>query len=97
MTLWNLKSCGKCHGDLFMEGEDWQCLQCGRYYYNRPVLSVPEATELEHLSVNGRRAGRRKPSGGIAGRNINAFVSGQRARSEGWLSRNQQVINFLNQ
>ena len=28
-----LKGCGKCNGDLFMEGEDWQCLQCGSYQY----------------------------------------------------------------
>ena len=28
-----LKGCDKCGGDLFMEEDDWQCLQCGTYQY----------------------------------------------------------------
>ena len=28
-----LKGCDKCNGDLFMEEDDWQCLQCGSYQY----------------------------------------------------------------
>ena len=28
-----LKGCAKCRGDLFLEGDDWQCLQCGTYRY----------------------------------------------------------------
>ena len=32
-----LKGCVRCGGDLGMSYEDWQCLQCGRYYY----ISVP--------------------------------------------------------
>ena len=97
MTIWNFKGCQKCCGDLFMDDGDWQCLQCGRYYYRRPVVTVPEPAEQEHLSFNGHQPRRRRPSGGIAGRNINAFVNGQRAHSERWWTRNQNVIHFLSQ
>lgn len=97
MTLWNFKGCQKCCGDLFMDNGDWQCLQCGRYYYRRPVATVPEPLEQEHMAFSSRRPRRRRPSGGIAGRNINAFVNGQRARSERWWTRNQNVIHFLSQ
>ena len=35
---WSFKSCGKCNGDLCLEGDEWRCLQCGQYYYTgRPV------------------------------------------------------------
>ena len=32
MTM-NLASCPKCKGDLVYEGDEWRCLQCGKYYY----------------------------------------------------------------
>lgn len=28
-----LKGCGKCGGDLVLDGQDWRCWQYGRYYY----------------------------------------------------------------
>jgi len=28
-----LKGCTRCHGDMTFDGQDWQCLQCGGYYY----------------------------------------------------------------
>ena len=28
-----LKGCNRCNGDMVRDREDWQCLQCGRYYY----------------------------------------------------------------
>ena len=31
--LMNLASCYKCKGDLVYEGDEWRCLQCGKYYY----------------------------------------------------------------
>ena len=35
--MFRLKGCVSCGGDLGLSYEDWQCLQCGRYYY----ISVP--------------------------------------------------------
>ena len=31
--LMYLRSCHKCKGDLVYEGDEWRCLQCGKYYY----------------------------------------------------------------
>ena len=31
--LCQLKSCGRCGGDLVLDREDWKCLQCAEYYY----------------------------------------------------------------
>ena len=33
--LYKLKCCGKCNGDLTLGGDEWRCLQCGKYYYPR--------------------------------------------------------------
>ena len=41
--MYMLKGCIKCEGDLFLEGIDWRCLQCGKYYY------APEPVQLLHL------------------------------------------------
>ena len=40
-----LKGCVKCGGDLLLQDEDWQCFQCGRYFYSTPpwVTSVGKA------------------------------------------------------
>jgi len=37
MVMWKFRSCPRCGGDIFIEGEldDWyeQCLQCGYLHY----------------------------------------------------------------
>ncbi len=66
MTMWKLKACPRCQGDLFV-GKDpvdgWfeQCLQCGYRRDMRPVAEVknPEikrpqsAPEAERLPASG--------------------------------------------
>ncbi len=34
-----LRNCQKCQGDLALDGDEWHCLQCGRYYYPENVLA----------------------------------------------------------
>lgn len=36
--MFRLKGCIKCGGDLFLEERDWECLQCGKYYYSTALL-----------------------------------------------------------
>ena len=33
-AMLKLKGCVRCGGDLNADGQDWQCLQCGHYYYD---------------------------------------------------------------
>ena len=98
MNIWKFKSCSKCGGDLFAQDGEWGCIQCGRYYYpaspepvEYPLLSTPSQVRA---SSDSRKRAR---CGGIAGRNINAVVRMQEARTERWQSQNQQIIAYLDQ
>ena len=33
MNVYRLGVCLKCRGDLYLDDDDWICLQCGTYYY----------------------------------------------------------------
>ncbi len=44
--LMNLASCNKCKGDLVYEGDEWRCLQCGKYYY--PQAHQPLEPVVNH-------------------------------------------------
>lgn len=35
-----LKGCIRCKGDLYLEDQIWQCLQCGRYYYKHKAAPL---------------------------------------------------------
>ena len=96
MNVWRFKSCIKCGGDLFVQDGDWGCIQCGRYYY--PIadtpLAYPQLTVAASDGGNDSR-GKRRRTGGLAGRNINAVVRSQLASTERWQVQNQQVITHL--
>ena len=69
-----------------MDEYDWRCLQCGRYYYpNRPYLREDDT------------AWKRRPPGGMAGRNINALVHAKKLSDERWWKRYGLVIPYLNE
>ncbi len=70
MNNYILKACLSCGGDLARDGNDWICLQCGRYSYvglygqpESPVDTVPPVPVKRRPAItNPRRAG-----GGIDG------------------------------
>ena len=39
--LYRLKCCGKCDGDLTLDGDEWRCFQCGTYYYPQCAVVEP--------------------------------------------------------
>ena len=94
MTLWRLKSCSRCRGDLAMEEGEWRCFQCGHYYYPNTLEPVGHPPDPDPLRVGGLRR-RRKSHGGIAGRNINAVIRARSNGNEEWWSRNRQIIAYL--
>lgn len=60
--LYKLKCCGKCDGDLTLDGDEWRCLQCGTYYYPQfPVVDFSEDSTQVIQSIDC------KPDIGIAG------------------------------
>ena len=36
--MFRLKECTKCGGDLYLDYEDWHCMQCARTCYSNTVL-----------------------------------------------------------
>ena len=62
MTMWKLKTCPRCQGDLFMDKrlDGWyqQCLQCG---YRREMKPIAEVKHAQH----GTPAIERLPSSGV--------------------------------
>ena len=81
-----LKDCEHCRGDLFLEGDEWRCLQCGRCYYPKPQLLA------QRSSISGWKQGAR---GGMADQDINSMVKSRTGSDERWLLRNGRVIGYL--
>ena len=44
--LYKLKCCGKCDGDLTLDGDEWRCFQCGTYYYPQSGVVEPSKEPL---------------------------------------------------
>ena len=96
MNAWRLQGCSKCGGDLFHEDDAWGCIQCGRYYYPKVDLPIDYPLMAPVASGGGNdNRGKRRRTGGLAGRNINAVVGSQLASTRRWRERNQQVIASL--
>ena len=81
-----LKNCEHCRGDLVFEGDEWRCLQCGRYYYPKTQLLAQR---------NALHGWNRGTSGGMVDQDINSLVQARSWSNERWLVRNQQVIAYL--
>lgn len=100
--MWfRFRSCRKCHGDLVLDGEDWKCWQCGRYYYSTPpATDVPAEPPQPSIagqaglalgkSVTGPRRRRSE-------RNINAAITATSRSEFRWWNKNREVIKYLDE
>ena len=100
LMLCQLKACSKCAGDLVLDGDEWRCWQCGHYYYPKRPLSdlspgVTEAklprTMADRMTTVRERAGRR------AARDINSVIAAKDRSEHRWWTRNQNIIQFLDE
>jgi len=98
VVVWRLKTCRKCQGDLLWDGDEWHCLQCGRYYYPNPaVLDLPEEP-MDADSLSTGEAGGRSPSQQQGAPNsINSLISALERSDRLWWERNKEVIQFLDE
>ena len=53
-AMFRLKGCLKCGGDLYLDRIDWQCLQCGRYYYKLRPWQTALLRRSQHTRPGGR-------------------------------------------
>ena len=63
--MFQLKGCEKCGGDLLRDDPDWQCFQCGTYYYSTaPMIYFPKREGVwgnaRRVSANGGTAKTRR-------------------------------------
>jgi len=98
--LYRFKGCGKCTGDLVLDGDEWHCVQCGRYYYPKrteqlETPSDPPAVDPSsgEIAPRRRRGGRKK---GVP-HNVNARIGFQERREDIWWQANQKTIQYLDE
>lgn len=95
-----LKSCEKCSGDLVLDTDEWRCWQCGQYYYPKidlpelPMMSGAETPTKETDELPGVPQRRRRRSR-WAVRDINALIVAKDRSEQRWWSRNQELIQLL--
>ena len=100
-----LKSCGKCGGDLVQDADEWRCWQCGSYYYPKPpVLDPPlplpdlepagEGDVEEAVAAAPRRRRRRSR---WAMNDINTLIIAKDRSEQRWWTRNQAIIEHLDE
>lgn len=105
-----LKSCRKCRGDLVLDGDEWRCWQCGRYYYPKPALleAPQDAAVPDILSQDKSRQGPGtvdtttvEPSPWTravrAPRNINSRILARNLSDRRWWLKNGEIIRYLDQ
>ena len=93
--LLRFRSCRKCLGDLMLDGDDWRCWQCGRYYYPTPPITEPLPMPEQHEQPNAKAAitSKRRRST----RSVNSFISSTSRSEFRWWHKNQDVITFLDE
>ena len=100
--LCRFKDCGKCRGDLVLDGDAWRCWQCGTYYYlhdpREPTTDLPMDFPELKLGVRGSdsedgfnqpRARRRTKV------HINAVIASKERSEIRWWDKNQDIIARL--
>ena len=95
IMLLRFRSCRKCLGDLMLDGDDWRCWQCGRYYYPTPPITEPPPVpeQPEPANLNAAITPKRQRSA----RNVNSLISSTSRSEFRWWHQNQDVITFLDQ
>jgi len=93
--LLRFRSCRKCLGDLMLNGDDWRCWQCGRYYYSTPPITEPPHVpeQREQPNVKAAVTPRRRRST----RSVNSLISSTSRSEFRWWHKNQDVITFLDE
>ena len=94
------KSCGKCNGDLVLDGDEWRCWQCGRYYYpERPLPQLlQDPAEAKHpLTEAEDTINRKRRKSTRSVRRINSVIAARDRSDQNWWTKNQAVIAQLDQ
>ena len=92
-----LKSCSKCRGDLVLDGDEWKCMQCARYYYGDTNGTSGES----HLLLPSAHAWRPTfepaptPAAADIPHSVSEGKSYRRRRRKGLVARSTRNINSV--
>ena len=78
-----------------LDGDDWRCWQCGRYYYPTPPITEPLPMPEQHEQPNVKAA--ITPKRRRSTRSVNSFISSTSRSEFRWWHKNQDVITFLDE
>ena len=97
--MWfRFRSCRKCCGDLVLDGEDWRCWQCGRYYYPTPPVKDPPpelaVAGQPRLALGKTVTGPRRRR---SVREINSVIESTSRSEFRWWYKNRDVIKYLDE
>lgn len=95
IMLLQFRSCRKCLGDLILDGDDWRCWQCGRYYYPSPPITEPPPVPEQPEQPNGKAT--ITPRRQRLARSVNSLISSTSRSESRWWHKNQDVITFLDE
>jgi hypothetical protein len=80
-----------------LDGDEWRCWQCGRYFYPKVagLTPLPDPTEpgAEAEAPVARR--HRRPRWAVG--DINALIVAKHRSEERWWSRNRELIKYLDE
>lgn len=97
--MWfRFRSCRKCYGDLVLDGEDWRCWQCGRYYYPMPPVKDPPpepALAGQPGLALGKSVAGPKRRGSV--RDINSAIASTNRLAARWWNKHLYVIKYLDE
>lgn len=84
MVLVKFKQCGKCHGDLLPNEDEWRCWQCGTYYYPQNAQPTCEPDFNEEDSKVDRKVS-----------HVNVMIEAHERTFANWWVRNKEIIAFI--
>ncbi len=91
--LYKFKSCGKCGGDLMLDGDEWRCFQCGIHYYPQDAvenLSQVATPVLQTVDTGSHSDSTSRPI-------RTDIISSTKRSGHHWLDNNQAVIDLCKQ
>ncbi len=98
--LCQLKCCNRCNGDLVLDGDEWRCWQCGRYFYPKisglePLPDAPEGDVAATMTEETKTRRHRRPRWAVG--DINSLIVAKHRSEERWWDRNKELIQCLDE
>ena len=92
--LYSLKGFEKCYSDLFRDGDERRCFQCGRVYHPKrsPMELQMGAEDFEQAeTASGAEPGHKRPKIRRSARHLNSVPAATRFNEEQWRAKSENT------